>query len=447
MAVNPILLSLFTEQAVQKNRVTNITISKSTITIQLEAEVASHYERPDCQRPVAVHLHDSETILVQGLGVQGRAVRYSVKMQRVAYVNDAGTFVTFTAPLPGLRTDLLVTEEVVERAMYFLVDRNQSLPTTVEILRELYQVETSKSALERWKTAEAEKLPSVGEIVQGLNEKKITTLHLDEYKAKGTRSWELIVRDEHGRLLFSFRLKARSGRQIQAVLRWLRLWGVRDITTCYVDFFAAYPSAIRAVYPQAQIQYDFFHVVQNIHRHLYKALTAYRKAFKSTVTEPEQKEIRAALHKKLWDNRYLLFTNDENLSSEQRQVLDELLLEHADTLVEQIVLFRQCLRGLLHESETFQQATERFATLILEGWRDVSETFSKVMTFLEDHLDNILTYLRVPEAKVQRYSLSECTVRSLRRIETIRQGFKTQHGRVNHLKLLVWRRYLRPVNP
>lgn len=272
-------------------------------------------------------------------------------------------------------------------------------------------------------------------------------MHLDEYKAKGTRSWELIVRDEHGRLLFSFRLKARSGRQIQAVLRWLRIWGVRDITTCYVDFFAAYPSAIRAVYPQAQIQYDFFHVVQNIHRHLYKALTAYRKAFKSTVTEPEQKEIRAALHKKLWDNRYLLFTNDENLSSEQRQVLDELLLEHADTLVEEIVLFRQCLRGLLHESETFQPATERFATLILEGWRDVSETFSKVMTFLEDHLDNILTYLRVPEAKVQRYSLSECTVRSLRRIETIRQGFKTQHGRVNHLKLLVWRRYLRPVNP
>ena len=272
-------------------------------------------------------------------------------------------------------------------------------------------------------------------------------MHLDEYKAKGTQNWELLVRDEHHRVLFSFRLKERSGRQIQAVLRWLRMWGVRDVSTCYVDFFVAYPSAIHAVYPQAQIQYDFFHVVQNIHRHLYKALTAYRKAFKSAVTEPEQKELRAAWHKKLWDNRYLLFTNDENLSAEQRHVLDELLLEHADTLVEQIVLFRQCLRGVFHESETFQQATERFAALVLEGWRDVSETFSKVMTFLETHLDNILTYLRVPEAKVQRHSLSECTVRGLRRIETVRQGFKTQHGRVNHLKLFVWRRYLRPVNP
>ncbi len=172
MAVNPALLSLFTEQAVQKNRVTNITISKSTITIQLEAVVEARYVRSDCQQPVAVRLHDSETISVQGLGVQGRAVRYSVKMQRVAYVNDAGAFVTFTVPLPGLRTDLLVTDEVVERAIYFLVDRNQSLPVTEELLRELDQVETSSSALERWKTHEAEKLPSVGEIVQRLNGKK-----------------------------------------------------------------------------------------------------------------------------------------------------------------------------------------------------------------------------------------------------------------------------------
>ena len=172
MAVNPALLSLFTEQAVQKNRVTNITISKSTITLQLEALVEARYVRADCQHPVAVHLHDSEIITVQGLGVQGRAVRYSVKMQRVAYVNDTGTFVTFTVPLAGLRTDLLVTDEVVERAMYFLVDRNQSLPVTEELLRELYQVETSPSALERWKTHEAEKLPAVGEIVQRLNEKK-----------------------------------------------------------------------------------------------------------------------------------------------------------------------------------------------------------------------------------------------------------------------------------
>lgn len=119
-----------------------------------------------------MHLHDSETLSVQGLGIQGRAVRYTVKMQRVAYVHDGGILVTFTLPLAGIRTDLWVTDEVVERAMYFLIDRNQSLPATVALLRELYQVETSSSALERWKTGAAEQLPSVGEIIQRLNEKK-----------------------------------------------------------------------------------------------------------------------------------------------------------------------------------------------------------------------------------------------------------------------------------
>jgi len=81
----------------------------------------------------------------------------------------------------------------------------------------------------------------------------------------------------------------------------------------------------------------------------------------------------------------------------------------------------------------------------VEGWSDVSAAFGKVMSFLRDHLDakRMLTYLRVPG--VQRNSLSECTIRGLRRIEKVRQGFKTQHGRVNHLKLLLWRRYLRPV--
>jgi transposase len=265
-------------------------------------------------------------------------------------------------------------------------------------------------------------------------------LHLDEYKATGTKSWELAIRDEHGRLLFSVRLKKRDTWHIQAILRWLRILGLR-ITVVYVDFWHAYPPAIKAIYPKAVIQYDFFHVMQNIHRHLYKALTAYRKALKAAKTEHDQDKVRKAVHAKLWQNRYVLFTNEEGLSLEQQQTLDELLAEHADTIVEQIVVFRQHLRTLFNESESFGTALEHLATLILEGWADVADAFGKIMTFLQEHFDNICTYLRVPT--VQRNSLSECTVRSLRRIEHIRQGFKTHQGRVNHLKLLQWRTYMR----
>jgi transposase-like protein len=253
----------------------------------------------------------------------------------------------------------------------------------------------------------------------------------------------LAVRDEHGRLLFSIRLKKRDSWHIQAILRWFRMLGLQ-IKLFYVDFWLAYPPAIKAIYPEAEIQYDFFHVIQNIHRHLYKALTQYRKAFKAAQTDQAQAELRKQLHKKLWHNRYLLFTNEENLSLEQRQILDELLAEHADTIVEYIVLFRQQLRTIFNESDTFAVALENLAVLMLDGWADLSDAFGKVMTFLQDHFENMLTYLRLPN--VQRFSLSECTVRSLRRIEKIRQGFKTHRGRVNHLKLLQWRKYLRPVS-
>ena len=220
----------------------------------------------------------------------------------------------------------------------------------------------------------------------------------------------------------------------------MRILGLR-IKVVYVDFWHTYPAAHKAIYPDAVIQYDFFPVMQNIHRHLYKALTAYRKALKGAITEQDQDKVRKAAHTKLWQNRYIVFTNEENLSTEQRQTLDELLAEHADTIVEQIVVFRDHLRAMFNESASFATAIEHLATLILDGWADVGSAFRKVMGFLQEHFDNICTYLRIPT--VQRNSLSECTLRSLRRLEHVRQGFKTHQGRVNHLKLLQWRTYIR----
>jgi len=438
------ITELLTEKAVQENIATGIQVTDARIVVNLEPRIAARYVRPDCQEPVVAHRYDHDTITVQGLGIQGKALRYVVKTVRLAYFNDAGKLVTFNAPLPGIRTDLLVTDEVVDKALYLTVDRNISLPIAAEMLHDLYQVETSSSALDRWKAAEAEALPSIGRLIQRLNEKlPITVLHLDEYKATGTKSWELVLRDEHGRLLFSIRLKKRDEWHIKVILRWLRLLGLQ-IKVFYVDFWLAYPVAIRAIYPQAEIQFDFFHVIQNIHRHLYKAFTAYRKAYRTADTTQEQAKVREALHKQLWENRYLLFTNEENLSAEQQQVLDDLLREHCDTIVEQIVVFRWYLRDIFNASASFAEAVEKLAFLILEGWADVSSAFGKVMAFLQEHFANMLTYLRVPG--VQRNSLSECTVRSLRRIERIRQGFKTQQGRVNHLKLLQWRKYLQPAS-
>jgi len=442
MRQNMPLNALLNERAAHENIVSAIEVTDTTITVSLTPHLHSHYLRPDCRSAVSVCYYDDDTFVVQGLGIHGKALRYQVTSIRASYLNDAGEFRTCMIPIPGIHTKRLVTDDVLEMMLYLNVDCNHSLPMTATMLHDMYGVTTSVSALERWKNHEADRVPSIGQLIQYLHAKKpITALHVDEYKATGTKSWELVIRDEHGRLLFSIRLKHRDARQIQAILRWFRILGL-DIAIIYVDFWLAYPPALKAVYPKADIQYDFFHVMHNIHRHLTKALTAYRKAFKAAGSDSEHAEARDALHKKLWHNRYLLFTNEENVTDTQRAILDELLTEHAGTIVEQIVMFRQQLRTIFNECDTFAEALEFLAVMLLDGWAEVSPRFGKVMSFLRDHFESMLTYLRKPN--VQRNSLAECTVRSLRRIERVRQGFKTQKGRVRHLKLLQWRQYVVP---
>lgn len=164
--------SLLTERAAQENIITGYQVTDTMITVHLKPKVAKVYERPDCHEPVAVEHHDRENLTIQGLGLQGKALRYQVQSIRLGYLNDAGRFTTFSVPLPGIRTDVLVTDEVMDKMLYLNVDRNLPLPVVAEMLHDLYHVETSSSALDRWKSGEAAALPSVGQLIQQLNEKK-----------------------------------------------------------------------------------------------------------------------------------------------------------------------------------------------------------------------------------------------------------------------------------
>jgi hypothetical protein len=66
MPVNPLLVSLFTERAVQENQVTDITMTDSVITIHLQPKVAARYMRSDCQKPVLVRSPEEYSLIVTG---------------------------------------------------------------------------------------------------------------------------------------------------------------------------------------------------------------------------------------------------------------------------------------------------------------------------------------------------------------------------------------------
>jgi len=143
--------TFLSERITQENTFTDVEVTGSTIRVSVTPKIEKKYERPDCQEAVSACYNDSETVTVQGLGIQGKALRYQVTNIRLGYLNDAGEFKTFNAPVPGVRSDLLVTDEVVDKFLYFDVDRNQSLAESVQLLQDVYGVQTSVSAVERWK--------------------------------------------------------------------------------------------------------------------------------------------------------------------------------------------------------------------------------------------------------------------------------------------------------
>lgn len=58
-------------------------------------------------------------------------------------------------------------------------------------------------------------------------------------------------------------------------------------------------------------------------------------------------------------------------------MLDELLQEHADTIVEQIVLLRQHVRTIFNECDTFALALDHLAIFRLDGWADLKDGFGR----------------------------------------------------------------------
>ena len=64
---------------------------------------------------------------------------------------------------------------------------------------------------------------------------------------------------------------------------------------------------------------------------------------------------------------------------------------------------------------------------------DVVNGYTKSISFLEEHFKNMTTFLRVPGVK--RNSLAETGMRVLRRLERNHDGFRSEKGRQNALKI------------
>src|SRR6266851_1429613 len=151
------------------------------------------------------------------------------------------------------------------------------------------------------------------------------------------------------------------------------------------------------------------------------------------------REKLAVLAQTLWKQRYLLFTSDERMSPEEQQQLVEIM--ETDPKVRKLRTFLHGVWHIFRDSRDAQDAREALEALKrVKIEPKAHSAIQKVLAFLEDHFEQMITYLT--HADVQRNSLAESGMRVLRRLEVGHDGLRTPKGRENCLRIYQAVKYL-----
>lgn len=150
---------------------------------------------------------------------------------------------------------------------------------------------------------------------------------MDELFPLGTQACVLALKDEHGRIIVAKEIEKRDEEHVKPFSEDLKKLGL-DFKAFYIDHWQAYFNAIRAVFPEAEIQYDYFHILQNIWRKVRDEFRCYRRDLKDRSEMARTKwyaENLKHLAAELWKNRYVFFKADENLSAKEKETMQKVL--------------------------------------------------------------------------------------------------------------------------
>jgi Transposase len=411
--------------------------------ITIDTRHQNHHQRWGLGTKTELHWGREHCLEAQELSGVAWPIRYRVLSREGYYVNKQGQRVHFTTWAKGIDSRRRVSEVVMRAAVLVVVIAGVGYRRAAWLLQQLFQVEISKSALQRWVEEIAAQLPSAEEIIRQLNEKlPITEAHFDEIFPRGTAQCVLVLKDEHGRLLATQAVDKRDEESVKPFLQRMKDLGL-SLQAFYIDGCQAYYNAIRAIFGQAvKIQYDYFHIIQNAWRHLWKWAVAHRRQIKANSAEvntPWYKKKLEALAKSLWEHRYLLFKAEAGMTEEEKEQLAEIV--QADQKVGHLRAFLGGVWRIFEDSPDEQQAREALAALKrLPVDRQKPAQFQKVTQFLEENFTWMTTFLR--HQGVKRNSLAESGMRVLRRLEVEHDGFRSDKGRENCLRVYQAVKYL-----
>jgi transposase-like protein len=398
-------------------------------------------------RKTPLYWDNVRTVEVQELSAFLVPVRYRVTCGDGWYRDERGKRHYFGVDehLEGMDLKRGITTVALRAAVVLAVVGGIGLRQLAWLLAVLFGLDVSKSALDRWIEEAASHLPNAEAMVKLLvGQKPVTEAHFDEIFPRGKRKRKpvLVVRDEHGRILVTEEVEHRDEDEVVRFLEKLKGWGL-SFRTFYIDHCASYAAAIKRVFPEAQIQYDYFHILQNVWRTVWRAFVRHRKDIKRRSGEVDTPWYAAkleALAKRLWENRGLIFKFND-LSEEDKAKLADLIAE--DSYLGTIRGFLGRVRGIFTDSKGELGARQRLGRL--QAREEVKSAkpsaFAKAAKFLDDHFEHMVTFLRVPHVK--RNSLAETGMRTLRRLEQGHDGFRSAEGRDHYVRLFQAIRYFR----
>lgn len=412
--------------------------AKEGVTVWMDVRRGRWREQMSLPRNTQIHWADVRTVDIKELSSLSFPIRYRLTYGDGWYLNADGErkYFSLQRHLKGIDLDRQCTVVAIRAAVLLAVMAGVGLRCVSWLMSVLFYFEVSKSSLERWVKECAAQLPNAAEMAKRLHlEKPITEAHFDEIFSKGQRPKRctFVLRDEHGRIFATKQVEERDEKSVIEFLSTVKEWGICP-KVFYVDGCEAYHGAIPKVFPEAVMQYDYFHVIQNIWKKLWKSVVARRRELKirgeSSKSEDYSKRL-LALASRIWDHRWLFFKRDENMSDEERGKLHQLV--ESDAHLRDVRGFVKAIWQLFDESKSPLMA--HYALLQLKNRPEVKSgsVFKQATVFLQSRFEDMISFIRHPGVK--RNSLAETGIRCLRRLEQGHDGFRGAAGLDCYLRI------------
>jgi hypothetical protein len=255
----------------------------------------------------------------------------------------------FYSPVSGVAKYARATDRLKKEALDSIVLDNVSTLRTSRMVTRSYNTTGSKSSIDRLKQKEADQY-EFKDIISQLEFSGI--LSLDDYKPRRSSSYDLFASDATtGRILYLETQGVSQGRgKVVKFLETPKGFGLKPWAIVF-DLWSAFPKSVQKVFPGILIQYDHFHMMNQIHRYLKNALLQFLRQLKEAGLKDLQEEI--------WQHKWRLLKNMEWWTLQDHLIIEDLMKVYRGTVVEKVLPFKEGPFQLFNNAQSRQEAFQK----------------------------------------------------------------------------------------